>query len=314
MDIQRKKMGIIGAGHVGSHVGLVLSLQGVCDEIVMVDIDKDKAYSQALDCMDAAPFCPNRVTITAGEMADLKDADMVVISVGSIIAGDRLAERDISVGLVKQVIPDLMKTGFNGYILVITNPCDIITYAVWKLSGLPSHKVIGTGTGLDSSRLKRILSKHSGVDPHSIDAYMIGEHGDSQFAALSCASFAGKKMTELMKEKPEVFGKLDFDAISTEAAQAGWEVFKGKKSTEFGIACTLARLANAIYRDEKKIFPVSTLFNGEYGYSGVYAGVPAVVGQNGVEYIIELPISEDEKKKLERTMATIRKHVESTGL
>jgi L-lactate dehydrogenase len=314
MSINLKKVGIIGAGHVGSHCAFSMILQGTCDEIVLVDIDKAKAVSQAADCMDTGIFLPHRVKVTAGEINDLKDMDMVVISVGRILPEGRLEEMKLSVSIVKEVIPELMKTGFDGFILVITNPVDIITYYVQKLSGLPTNRVIGTGTGLDSARLKKILSEKTNIDSHSIEAYMIGEHGDSQFAALSSATFGGKLMTQLMKEKPELYGNLNFEEISERAAMAGWEVYNGKKSTEFGIACTLTRLVNAIYHDEKKIFPCSAFLDGEYGYSGVYAGVPAVIGKNGIEYIVEIPISDEEKVKLERTIGIIKKYAESTGV
>ncbi|MDR3259281.1 MAG: L-lactate dehydrogenase [Fusobacteriaceae bacterium] len=314
MSINVRKVGIIGTGHVGSHCAFSMVLQGACDEIVMVDIDKEKAISQAADCMDTGTFLPHRVTVKAGEISDLKDVDMVVISVGELLKENRLGELKLSVSIVKEIIPELMKTGFNGFILVITNPVDIVTYAVQKLSGLPSNRVIGTGTGLDSSRLRKILSDLTDIAPHSIEAYMIGEHGDSQFAAFSSTTFGGKLLTQLMKEKPQVYGKLKFEEISQRAALAGWEVYKGKNSTEFGIACTLTRLVNAIYHDEKKIFPCSALLNGEYGYKGIYAGVPAVIGKNGIEYIVEIPFDKDEKVKLDRTMGIIGEYVASTGL
>ncbi|MDR3259191.1 MAG: L-lactate dehydrogenase [Fusobacteriaceae bacterium] len=314
MNINTRKIGIIGAGHVGSHCAFSMLLQGTCDEIVLVDVDKAKAVSQAADCMDTGIFLPHRTTVRVGEISDLKDMDMVIISVGKILDEGRLQELKLSVSIVSEVIPELMKTGFDGLILVITNPVDIVTYYVQKLSGLPTHRVIGTGTGLDSARLKKIISEKINIDPHSVEAYMIGEHGDSQFAALSSATIGGKLMTQLMKEKPEIYGSLNFEEISERAAMAGWEVYNGKKSTEFGIACTLTRLVNAIYHDEKKILPCSAFLNGEYGHSGVYAGVPAVIGKNGIEYIVELPISDDEKIKLDRTIGIIKNYAESTGV
>lgn len=310
--INTRKIGIIGAGHVGSHCAFSMILQGVCDDITFVDVNREKAVSQALDCMDTISFLPHKATIKSGTIKDLGDKEIIIICVGTIdnISKDRLFELDHSLKIIKSFVPEIMKTGFNGYFIVITNPVDIITYYVQQLSGLPYNQVIGTGTGLDSARLRRILSTETGIDARSIQAYMLGEHGDSQIAAFSCATVNGKLLSELITEKPEKFPNIDFKSIEKKTAETGWDIFSGKNSTEFGISCVCTEIVKAIFHDEKKVMPCSAFLQGEYGTFNIYAGVPAVIGKNGIEYIIELSLNESEKKKLSNTFDIIKHHVE----
>lgn len=309
--LNTRKVGIIGAGHVGSHCALSLVLQGVADDIILVDVDEQKAISQALDCMDTVSFLPHRAKIKAGTYEDMKDRDIVVISIGTIdnVSKDRLGELERSLKIVESFIPKVMKSGFDGYFVVITNPVDIITHFIQQLSGLPYNRVIGTGTGLDSARLRRILSEELDVDAKSIQAYMLGEHGNSQVAAISCAYINGKKVTDYIEERSEKFKNIDFEAIEAKTAATGWDIYIGKQSTEFGIACTCTDVIRAIYHDEKKVLPCSAFLQGEYGAHGFYAGVPVVLGKNGIEEIIELPINSAERKKLNKTFEVLTQHV-----
>lgn len=310
--INTRKIGIIGAGHVGSHCAFSMILQGICDEITFVDVNSEKAVSQALDCMDTTAFIPHKAIVKSGTIKDLGDKEIIIICVGTIdnISKDRLLELDHSLKIIKSFVPEIMKTGFNGYFIVITNPVDIITYYVQQLSGLPYNQVIGTGTGLDSARLRRILSIETGIDAKSIQAYMLGEHGDSQIAAFSCAVVNGKSLSDLIIEKPEKFSNINFKAIEKKTIKAGWDIFSGKNSTEFGISCVCSEIVKAIFHDEKKVIPCSAFLQGEYGAFNIYAGVPAVIGKNGIEYIIELPLNESERKKLSNTLEIIKHHVE----
>ena len=309
--LNTRKVGIIGAGHVGSHCALSLVLQGVADDIILVDVDEQKAISQALDCMDTVSFLPHRAKIKAGTYEDMKDRDIVVISIGTIdnVSKDRLGELERSLKIVESFIPKVMKSGFDGYFVVITNPVDIITHFIQQLSGLPYNRVIGTGTGLDSARLRRILSEELDVDAKSIQAYMLGEHGNSQVAAISCAYINGKKVTDYIEERSEKFKNIDFEAIEAKTAATGWDIYIGKQSTEFGIACTCTDVIRAIYHDEKKVLPCSAFLQGEYGAHGFYAGVPVVLGKNGIEEIIELPFHSAERKKLNKTFEVLTQHV-----
>lgn len=295
------KVGIIGAGHVGSHCAYALLMQGICDKIIFNDINKQKAVSQALDCMDTLPFIPHKAEITAGELEDIAECDIVVIAVGGIQDEDRMAELYSSHDIIKNIVPEIMKHGFNGIFVVITNPVDIVTYFVQKYSGLPHSRVIGTGTGLDSARLQRILSIETGINPQSIQAWAVGEHGNSQVPVFSSASVNGKPLLE--------FQNLNFEEIEKKVISAGWDIYRGKNSTEFGIGCTCAKLVKTIFHDEKTVLPCSAFLQGEYENSGIYTGVPAVVGKNGVEYIIEISLDEKEKEKFDMSCNVLKENI-----
>lgn len=304
----QRKVGIIGTGHVGSHCALSLMLQGVCDEIVLVDCDEVKAQSQAYDCMDTAAFLPHRVRVKKGEVKDLGEMDIIVISVGTIdnVSQDRLSELEGSINMIKSFVPDIMKAGFKGYFVVITNPVDIVTYFVQKLSGLPHQHVIGTGTGLDSARLCRTLSMKLNIDAKSIQAYMMGEHGDSQMAVFSQVTINGMGLNSFLKK---IDKEIDLEEVETIVTKAGWDIYTGKKSTEFGIACVCTDIVRAIYSDEKKVMACSGYLQGHYGEENIYIGVPAIIGKYGVEKVLELDLNKEEKERFNKTTDIIKKHI-----
>ena len=210
-----RKVGIIGVGHVGAHVAFSLVTRGIVDELVLVDINKQKAISERQDLLDATAYLPHRINIEVGEYEDLGDCDIIVNSVGKIddVSRDRLAELQQSVDMVNSYIKRVMNAGFNGIIINITNPCDIIAYYIQKTTGLPKNKVFGTGTGLDSSRFKNVMAQATGIDHKSIIGYSLGEHGDSQMIPWSIVNLGGKPLSQLEKERPETFGKLDKEDI-----------------------------------------------------------------------------------------------------
>lgn len=304
----QRKVGIIGTGHVGSHCALSLMLQGVCDEIVLVDCDEVKAQSQAYDCMDTAAFLPHRVRVKKGEVKDLGEMDIIVISVGTIdnVSQDRLSELEGSINMIKSFVPDIMKAGFKGYFVVITNPVDIVTYFVQKLSGLPHQHVIGTGTGLDSARLCRTLSMKLNIDAKSIQAYMMGEHGDSQMAVFSQVTINGMGLNSFLKK---IDKEIDLEEVETIVTKVGWDIYTGKKSTEFGIACVCTDIVRAIYSDEKKVMACSGYLQGHYGEENIYTGVPAIIGKYGVEKVLELDLNKEEKERFNKTTDIIKKHI-----
>lgn len=270
MEIKLRKVGIIGVGHVGAHVAFSLVTQGIVDELVLVDINKQKAISERQDLLDAATYLPHRIYVSVGEYEDLADCDIIVNSVGKIAESrDRLAELQQSVDMVNSYIKRIMDAGFDGIIINITNPCDIISYYIQKTTGLPKNRVFGTGTGLDSSRFKNVMAKETGIDHKSVIGYSLGEHGDSQMIPWSVVNLGGKPLSELEKERPETFGKLDKEDIKYRTVKGGWFTYEGKKCTEFGIAATASRLINAIYHDEKFVTTASTLLEGEYGQEGL---------------------------------------------
>lgn len=311
MDIKLRKVGIIGVGHVGAHVAFSLVTQGIVDELVLVDINKQKAISERQDLLDATTYLPHRINVIAGEYEDLGDCDIIVNSVGKIddVSQDRLAELQQSVDMVDSYIKRVMDAGFNGIIINITNPCDIIAYHIQKVTGLPSNQVMGTGTGLDSSRFRNVMAECTGIDHKSIIGYSLGEHGDSQMIPWSVVNLGGKSLSELEKERPDTFGSLDKENIKYRTVKGGWFTYEGKKSTEFGIASTAARFIKGIYHDEKFVTTASTLLEGQYGEEGLYISIPVVIGKNGVEDKYELNLTEEELKEFKHSCNVVKENM-----
>jgi len=247
--MKTRSVGIVGVGHVGAHCAYSLAVQGIVDELVLVDINEQKAISECQDLRDSVAYLPHRVEVRTGGYADLKDCDVVVVSVGVITkSNNRLDELNVSIGMVNSFVKQVVDAGFQGIFINITNPCDIVARQVHKLSGFDKSRVFGTGTGLDSSRFKAVLSRETGVDHKSLVAYTMGEHGDSQMAPWSHVTVNGKPLTELAEENEKY--KVDHGAVLEEATKGGWVTFAGKGCTEYGIASTLARFVHAIFHDE----------------------------------------------------------------
>lgn len=304
------KLGIVGVGHVGQMVAYTACLRNIAKEIKLVDIDEQKAKSQCFDLKDAMSFYNKSVKISYNKYEDLANCDVIVISIGSILATkDRLGELDENIKIVSSFIPDIVNAGFKGKFIVVTNPCDIIAYKVMQLSNLPKNHIISSGTALDSSRLRTIISDNLYLSPKSISAYMLGEHGDSQFVAWSKVEIFGKKLDDYLNENPKIKANFDKEKIQTMVRDRGWEVYMGKKSTEFGIANTVCNIIQSILNDEKEIQLVSTYLNGQYGLYDIYLSTPCVIGKDGVEKILEIELVDDEKQSLNNTANIIRKYI-----
>lgn len=297
-NIKTRKIAIIGAGHVGSHAGYSLASQGLVENIVYIDIDKKKAFSQALDIFDSIVYLPHRIIVKDGDYSDIDDADIIVICAGPLpnMSQTRMDTLGDTVAVMKDIISNIKKTKFAGIIINISNPADVITHYIQNQLSYDYKKIISTSTTLDSARLRRAISEEINIDQKSIYAYSLGEHGESQMVAWSTVTIAGKPLFELIKEKPEKYGKLDLNKIAEKGKKGGWEVLGGKGSTEFGIGTSLSEVVKAIICNEHRVLPVSVYLNGEYGQKDVYASVPAVLGKDGVEEIIELNMTEEEKK------------------
>ena len=310
MNIKARKIVIIGAGHVGSHVGFSLATQGVCDELVYIDIDKDKAIAQAEDTADAIVYLPHRIRVKAGDYSDLTDAEIAIISVGPLpnLTETRMDTLGKTINCLQSVIEGIKSSKFSGIIIDISNPADVITYYLQTKLNYPSNKILSTSTTLDSARLRKTLAKKLNIDQKSIYAYVMGEHGESQMVPWSVATIFGKSILDLMKEQPETYGKLNLDEIANDARYGGWLVLKGKGSTEFGIGTSCVELVKTIFADERKVCMVSTLLNGEYGQKNIYASVPAILGSNGVEKIVELPLSKEDLEKFANSCEIMRKN------
>lgn len=304
--MEQGKTVIIGAGHVGSHCASALALAGICREVVLVDIDKEKAHAQAQDVADSVSFLQWEVTVRDGGFEECRGADLIVVSIGQprLPGQTRLDVMNDSVRMAKEMLASMKPYPITGIVVVITNPVDIIADYVRKGLGLPRNRVFGTGTLLDTARLVRILSQASGVARSSVCAYCLGEHGDSSVVAFSAASLGGIPFSSYHIPK---------EWVLEETREAGMTIINGKGSTEFGIGRALCEMAACILRDEKKILPASVLLEGEYGQSGVHCGVPCLIGKDGIEKIIQLALNEEEMEQLGRSCQVISRHIEKAA-
>ena len=309
--MKTRKVGIIGLGHVGAHVAYSLAVQGIADELVLVDHNAQKLASEVQDLRDAAAYLPHRVTVNGGDFADLGDCDVIVNSVGKIElleTHDRLTEMDFTIAAVRGYVDKIKSSGFDGVLINITNPCDIVTRELALGLDLPKGRVFGTGTGLDTSRLLSALARQTGIDHKSITCYMMGEHGALQFAPWSAVSFRGMPLDK-WAEVDEKF-RFDREALKKESIGGGWVTYAGKQCTEYGICTTAARMVHIVLHDEKAIMPASMELDGEYGETGLFVGVPCVIGKNGVEQVIELPLTDEEKATFHACCEGVRKNME----
>ena len=310
-EIKTRTVGIIGLGHVGAHVAYTLAMEGIVDELILVDRNEQKVISECQDLRDAVAYMPHRVNVRIGDFADLGVCDVIVNSIGKIellrSTHNRLTEMDFTIPNVRGYAQKIRESGFDGVLVNITNPCDIVTRELAMQLGLPRGRVFGTGTGLDTSRLLSALARQTGIDHKSITAYMMGEHGNAQFAPWSCVSFRGMPLDK-WAETDERF-RFDREALVKESIGGGWVTFSGKFCTEYGIAATAARMVHIVLHDEKTIMPASAELRGEYGEEGLFVGVPCMIGKNGVEEVIELPLTEEERARFHECCEGVRENM-----
>jgi len=281
MAIKKRMVGIVGVGHVGAHVAFNLGMMGIADEVLLCDLKESKVTSEVQDLNDAVMYMPNHVIYKASDYAGLKDCDVIVNAVGDITlcaSGSRDGELENSVKQVADYVPKVMAGGFHGLFVSITNPCDVVANLIARKSGLPKGHVMGTGTLLDSSRLIHAISEQTGLDSRGFTAFMLGEHGNSQIVPWSQITFYGKPLSE-MESDPKF--RFDKEEVQERTIKGGWVTYSGKQCTEYGIASAGATLVRTILHDEKRILPCSAPLDGEYGESGIFCGVPAVIGADG---------------------------------
>lgn len=316
MKISGTKVVIIGAGMVGSAAAFSLTTKGVSSEVVLVDLNYEKALGEVLDLQHSIEYQDRNVRLSAGTYEDCSDADVVVITASIPMKGikNRSEMLDKNLGIMDSVVDPIMASGFNGHILVVSNPVDVLSYYVYKRSGLPKNQVIGTGTALETARLNQIIGHRMRMDPRSVQGYAIGEHGDSMMVPWSHVRVGGKGFDEVMKDNPERFENIDLDQLVQETAKAGDEVLKRKGSTQFGIASAITAIVSSILRDENRIITVSTLLDGEYGEKDVFCGLPAILGKEGVLEIGEFTFTQEELVKFKESISKIRKGIESIDM
>ena len=307
--MKRGKVIIVGAGMVGTSIAYSILNQSICEEIVIIDINETKAYGEALDMMHAMEFMNHKTIVRSGDYNDAKDSDVVIIT-ASVPMDSKLNSRmellNKNKGIMKSIVDSLMSNGFSGIMLIVSNPVDIMTYYAWKLSGLPKEKVIGSGTTLDSARLHYYIAKTVDVSPSSVDAYVIGEHGDSEMVAWSTATIGGKDIFNVVKDNEARIGKNPYLDFEEEVKKAGWEVFSRKGNTSYGIAASVTGILKSILYDENKVYPVSVYLDGEYGVSDVYVSVPTIINNEGAKEIVELHLTSEENEKFKNSCQLLK--------
>ncbi|MCE7794271.1 L-lactate dehydrogenase [Salipaludibacillus sp. CUR1] len=298
---------IIGTGFVGSSYAFSLINQNITDEMVLIDLNKEKTEGDAMDLNHGIPF-GSPTKIWAGDYSDCKEADIVVITAG---ANQRPGETRLdligkNVKIFKNIVGSVMNSGFNGIFIVATNPVDVLSYATWKFSGLPMERVIGSGTILDTARFRFLLSEYFDIDVRNIHGYIMGEHGDTELPVWSQTRIGSEPIKRYMsKYKPE--GKdEDLDEIFINVRDAAYHIIERKGATHYAIAMGLARLTKAVLRNEHSILTVSTLMKGEYGLEDLYIGVPAIVSERGVERTVEIDLSEKEMEQLHHSAEVLK--------
>ena len=307
-----KTVGIIGMGHVGAHVANSLILQGIADELVLVDRDERKLRAEVQDLRDSLSFAPHTVKIeNAGCSYDaLAGCDVIVNAAGHVKEAlqNRDGELQVTAAEVRTFAKPIVDAGFSGVWISIANPCDVVATAIWHLTDYDPRKIIGSGTALDSARLRCVLSQATGYEQNSIDAYMLGEHGFSQFAAWSHVTVGGKPLAELEAEQPERFS-FNHDELEEAGRMNGYVVANGKNCTEYGVANASVRLTRAVLSNEHAIVACSTQLTGEYGQQGIWASLPCCVGANGVEEVIHLNLTPEEERLFARSCDHIRDNI-----
>ncbi|WML47516.1 L-lactate dehydrogenase [Neobacillus sp. PS3-34] len=306
------RVALIGTGFVGSSYAFALLNQGITEELVLIDLNKEKAEGDAMDLNHGLPFAPSRTKIWYGDYSDCKDADLVVITAGANQkpGETRLDLVEKNTRIFKGIVEDIMASGFDGIFLVATNPVDILTYAVWKYSGLPKERVIGSGTILDTARFRFLLGEYFDVDTRNVHAYIIGEHGDTELPVWSHADIAGTSIAEWTKNKTN-YDQNDLDNIFLNVRDAAYHIIERKGATYYGIAMGLVRLTKAILRNENSVLTVSAYLDGEYGEKDIYIGVPAVVNRIGIREVVELDLSKEEKQKFLHSVEVLKKTMET---
>lgn len=312
MKITKRKVAIVGCGLVGSSTAFSLVTQGVCDEVMMIDINEERAYGEMLDLKDSIKYLNRNVQVRTGNYADCGDMDIIVITAGAPPrqGQTRLDTLELSAKICKAIVEPIMKSGFDGVFIAISNPVDMIAHYIYKLSGLPKNQVIGTGTAIDSARLQNDIAQLVKVDPRSVHAYCMGEHGDSQMVPWSAVTVGGKPFYDVIADNKEMVGEVDLEKLVYQTTRKGWEILERKGTTYYGIATACVGIIKAILNDENRIIPVSTLLEGEYGEYDVYAGVPVVLNRSGAYDVLEIHMTPGELARFKESASVIRAYTE----
>lgn len=301
---------IVGAGQVGATTAYTLLISGLFSDLVLIDLNRDKALGEAMDIAHGMPLCPP-TDVRMGDYPDCEGAEIVIITAGlSQKPGE--TRRDLTeknIGVFRSIVPQIVKYSQDAILLVVTNPVDILTRETLRISGFPPERVIGSGTVLDTSRLKYLLGSHTGVDPRNIHAFILGEHGDSEFAAWSVTHIAGMDLNEYCAGCGNCAGSLDRETasrIEDEVRRAAYTIIDLKGATYYAVALAVRRIVEAILRDEHSILTVSSLLTGQYGISDVCLSLPTIVGSKGIVSILPIPLNERELQSIRACAEAVR--------
>lgn len=310
-----KKIGIVGCGNVGATIAYTLTMRSSCTELVLIDLDEAKAQGEAMDLNHCLPFL-TPVQITAGSYDDLAGAEIIVLAAG---VNQKPGETRIDLvhhnaRIFRGILEKITAVNRDAVFLVVTNPVDVLTYAALRMSGLPAARVIGSGTVLDTARLKFLVGRKLGVDSRNVHSFIIGEHGDSELAVWSSANVSGINLADFAPSRNSGQNMENLCTLYEDVKNSAYEIIRGKGATYYAIAQATQRIIDAILRDEDTILPVSAYLNGEYGLSGLCMSVPAVVGRSGVHQILTIPLNEEEQSRLYRSAETLKSVIDSLDL
>ena len=312
--IGKRKVILVGTGFVGMSMAYALLNQGTAsgvNELVLIDVLKDKAEGEAMDLCHGLPCSPSHMKIKAGEYSECKDADIVVITAGlSQKPGQtRLELSNANAKIMKDITKQVVESGFKGIFLVASNPVDLMTKVVQEVSQFPTRKVIGSGTALDTCRLRYLVGDYLNVSNKNVHAYIMGEHGDSSFVPWDHAYVGCKKIKDIVKDAKKDLSVLD--KIYVEVRDAAYEIIEKKKATYYGIGLGLAKIVKTILNNTNEILTVSAYLNGEYGHKDIYIGVPAIINSNGARELLELELNPEDQKKLDESCKILTENMNS---
>ena len=313
--VNPRKAAVIGCGFVGSATAFTLMQSRLFSEMVLLDANEEKADGEAKDIAHGVPFA-GQMKIYAGNYDDVADAAIIIVTAGANQKPDetRLDLVHKNVAIYKSIIPEIASRDYQGILLVVSNPVDILTYTAIKLSGLPENRVIGSGTVLDTARLKYALGEHLSVDSRSVHSFIIGEHGDSEIAAWSSTNVSGIPLNDFCEMRGHFNHEASMEEIANRVKNSAYEIIAKKHATYYGIAMSVKRICECIMRDEKSILPISTIMHGEYGIENIALSMPAIVGANGVDTHVPISLNEEEAQKLKESADALKKVIDGLEL
>lgn len=311
--MDNRKVVLVGTGMVGMSFAYACLNQNACDELVLIDINHERAIGEAMDLNHGLAFSRTSMRIYAGDYSDCSDADIVVICAGvnQKQGESRLELLSRNAQVFESIVTPVVKSGFCGIFLVATNPVDIMTRITYQMSGFDSNRVIGSGTTLDTARLRYLLGEYFDIDPRNMHAYVIGEHGDSEFVPWSQALIATKPLYDVLKDNKDRFSHSELDKISTQVRTSAQQIIKAKNATYYGIGMAIVRIVKAILQNENSVLTVSSKMDGEYGLHDVFIGNPCIINHSGVKAVLELSLQENETEKLKLSAQVLQESYNS---